>query len=215
MNTNQNHVVLLGDSIFDNASYVPGRPAVIDQLRDHLPNDWRATLLAVDGAVSSDVGKQLRALPHDATHLVASFGGNDALGASQLLRDVANSAAEGFTRMASAQTHFRRAYREMLSTLVKTGRRLVACTVYDRCPELPASAVAGLSVFNDVILGECVRRGIPVIDLRLVCDSSDDYSELSPIEPSEIGGNKIVRAIRRTLLTHEFSATETVVYGAA
>ena len=31
------HVVLLGDSIFDNASYVPGRPAVIDQMRTSLP----------------------------------------------------------------------------------------------------------------------------------------------------------------------------------
>ena len=28
-----NHVVLLGDSIFDNASYVPGKPPVIEQLR--------------------------------------------------------------------------------------------------------------------------------------------------------------------------------------
>ena len=27
------HVVLLGDSIFDNAAYVPDRPPVIDQVR--------------------------------------------------------------------------------------------------------------------------------------------------------------------------------------
>jgi hypothetical protein len=27
------HVVLLGDSIFDNTVYVPGKPAVIEQLR--------------------------------------------------------------------------------------------------------------------------------------------------------------------------------------
>ena len=41
------HVVLLGDSIFDNALYVPGGPAVIDQLRRELPAGWSATLLAV------------------------------------------------------------------------------------------------------------------------------------------------------------------------
>ena len=29
------HAVLLGDSIFDNLSYVPGKPAVIEQLRYH------------------------------------------------------------------------------------------------------------------------------------------------------------------------------------
>jgi hypothetical protein len=43
------HIVLLGDSIFDNAAYVPGEPPVIEQLRAHLPKNWQATLLAVDG----------------------------------------------------------------------------------------------------------------------------------------------------------------------
>jgi hypothetical protein len=41
------HVVLLGDSIFDNARYVPGRPAVIEQVRQALPRPWQATLLAI------------------------------------------------------------------------------------------------------------------------------------------------------------------------
>ena len=44
-------LVLLGDSIFDNAAYVPGRPAVIDQVRNRLRQGWRATLLARDGSV--------------------------------------------------------------------------------------------------------------------------------------------------------------------
>ena len=52
------HVVLLGDSIFDNASYVPGKQPVIDQLRGQLPTSWEATLLAVDGDVTKDVLKQ-------------------------------------------------------------------------------------------------------------------------------------------------------------
>ena len=73
-----NHVVLLGDSIFDNASYVPGGPDVTQHLRRALPG-WRVTLLAVDGAVVDDVARQLQALPADATHLVVSAGGNDAL----------------------------------------------------------------------------------------------------------------------------------------
>ncbi len=32
-----NHIVLLGDSIFDNARYVPGGPSVIEHLRRGLP----------------------------------------------------------------------------------------------------------------------------------------------------------------------------------
>src|SRR3954468_2790312 len=75
-----NHVVLLGDSIFDNKSYVGAGPAVIDQLRRELPSGWQATLLAVDGRTASEVAHQLRGLPRDASHLVVSAGGNDALG---------------------------------------------------------------------------------------------------------------------------------------
>ena len=58
-----NHLVLLGDSILDNAAYVPGRPAVVDQVRNRLPPGWRATLLARDGSVINDVHRQLERLP--------------------------------------------------------------------------------------------------------------------------------------------------------
>lgn len=34
------HAVLLGDSIFDNATYIPDGPAVVAQLRGILPEDW-------------------------------------------------------------------------------------------------------------------------------------------------------------------------------
>jgi hypothetical protein len=53
------HAILLGDSIFDNERYVPGGPTVIDQLRTGLPDAWKATLLAVDGDCTPDVGGPL------------------------------------------------------------------------------------------------------------------------------------------------------------
>jgi hypothetical protein len=73
------HVVLLGDSVFDNAAYVAGGPDVVAQLRQSLPTGWQATLSAVDGAVATDVRGQLAQMPASATHLVISAGGNDAL----------------------------------------------------------------------------------------------------------------------------------------
>ena len=45
------HLVLLGDSIFDNAAYVRGAPDLVRQLRGQLPTTWDATLLAVDGSI--------------------------------------------------------------------------------------------------------------------------------------------------------------------
>ena len=53
------HIVLLGDSIFDNAAYVAGGPDVVKQLRNRLPTGWKATLRAVDGSVTSGVERQL------------------------------------------------------------------------------------------------------------------------------------------------------------
>src|SRR5918996_5903451 len=73
------HLVLLGDSVFDNARYVSKGHSVIEQLRNQLPAGWNATLLAVDGHVTSDIARQLERLPKDATHLLVSSGGNDAL----------------------------------------------------------------------------------------------------------------------------------------
>ena len=53
------HIVLLGDSVFDNAAYVAGGPDVIEQVRERLPAGWRATLRAVDGSVIGSVERQL------------------------------------------------------------------------------------------------------------------------------------------------------------
>ena len=62
-------VVLLGDSVFDNGSYVGGGADVIAQLRERLPDGWAAELLAVDGSVMAGVVEQAKRLPAHATHL--------------------------------------------------------------------------------------------------------------------------------------------------
>src|SRR6266581_626831 len=108
------HVILLGDSIFDNARYVPAEPAVIDQVRRALPAGWSATLLAVDGHVTRNVTEQLKRLPADATHLFVSVGGNDALGESGLLSEPAVTVGEALGLVAAARSRFGDAYRAML-----------------------------------------------------------------------------------------------------
>jgi hypothetical protein len=68
-------------------------------------------------------------------------------------------------------------------------------------------------VFNDVILLEAFRAGLPVLDLRLICDEARDYSAVSPIEPSAAGGVKIVQGIVRLVTGHDFTRRESVIYG--
>ena len=194
------HVVLLGDSIFDNATYVPNGPAVIEQLSAILPQDWSASLLAVDGDVTAGVENQLGNVPADATHLVVSSGGNDALGYLPLLSERARSIAEVLDRFADIRTTFREIYRDMLERVLATNLDVTVCTIYDCVPGLEPSAHSALSMFNEVILREAVSARVAVIDLRLVCSEESDYSEVSPIEPSQNGGAKIAEVIRKRLV---------------
>jgi hypothetical protein len=206
------HVVLLGDSIFDNARYVPGGPSVIEHLSRCLPGGWRATLLAKDGAGTAELPRQIDRLPDDATHLVLSVGGNDALDhCSLLLHETAQSFREVLSRLAEIHEDFRRQYRDTLQCLLGLRKPVAVCTVYDSIPRLDPVEKAGLCFFNDVILREAFRVGIPVIDLRLICDHADDYSRTSPIEPSVVGGGKIARAVSRLVAGFDFSSRGTSV----
>jgi len=207
-----NHAVLLGDSIFDNAIYVPGKPSVIEQLRENLPADWKATLLAVDGHLTADVQHQIRRLPEDATHLIVSCGGNDALGHASVLNQSAGSVAEVMEHFTSIRTSFRQIYRKMIETLTGLNKNLAVCTVYDCVPGYEGSPMTALAMFNEIILREAFVAKIPVIDLRLICNETGDYSEISAIEPSVVGGQKIVQAIVRLLMNHQFESKESIIY---
>src|SRR6516162_724966 len=100
------HVVLLGDSVFDNGAYVAGGPDVLAQLREILPQGWRASLNALDGSGVRDVYAQLDRIPNDATHLVVSAGGNDALGEAAFLEERAGSVAEVMAKLADVREQF-------------------------------------------------------------------------------------------------------------
>jgi hypothetical protein len=189
------HVVLLGDSIFDNGAYVRGGPDVVRQLRDKLPTDWNATLLAVDGAVTREVEAQLAGLPKDSTHLVVSAGGNDALGASFMLGQSVATVAEALSLLETAQSRFAADYSEMAQAVLATGRPAAFCTIYDTPPSSPDHRIVrtALALFNDVIARTAFASGAALIDLRLICDRDEDYA--NPIEPSVRGGAKIASAI--------------------
>jgi len=189
------HVVLLGDSIFDNAAYVRGGPDVVRQLRAKLPMRWDASLLAVDGAVTREVRGQLARLPGDATHLVVSAGGNDALGASFLLGQSVATVVEALSLLEAAQSRFAADYEEMAEAVAATGLPAAFCTIYDTPPSAPDQRIVrtALALFNDIVTRAAFARGAGLIDLRLICDSDEDYA--NPIEPSARGGDKIASAI--------------------
>ena len=190
------HVVLLGDSIFDNAAYTAGAPDVVQQVRQRLPAGSKATLAALDGSTTRDVHHQLRRMPSDATHLIISVGGNDALASSDFLEAPARSTAEALSGLAEIAERFERGYLAMLAEALAHELPTAICTIYyPRFPDptLQKVAVAGLTVFNDSIVRAAFTHAIPLLDLRLICTEEEDYA--NPIEPSARGGQKIARAI--------------------
>ena len=207
------HIVLLGDSIFDNAAYVNGGPDVIRQLKSILPRDWQASLLAVDGSVTTDVIDQTAEIPASATHLIVSAGGNDGLSRADILQRQARSVGEGVEQLASLRAEFCQNYRRMLKSLLALKKPMAVCTVYDPHfpdPSMQRLTTTALNIFNDCILREAITHGLPVIDLRLICTEPEDYS--NEIEPGIVGGRKIAEAILILVQNHDFSGKRTIIY---
>jgi hypothetical protein len=199
-----NHLILLGDSIFDNASYVAGGPSVIEQVKRELLPTWKATLLAVDGDTTSDVLLQLKRMPSDSTHIVLSIGGNDALGCIASLEAPATSVRQALGTLSRIKSEFQVNYTALHAELAATGIPLMACTIYNAVPGLPPELRTALGMFNDVIIAEAAARGVPILDLRLICTDPGDYSVESPIEPSSQGGAKLAKSLVGAVVRHDF-----------
>ena len=195
------HLVLLGDSIFDNAQYTGGSPDVASQVRKLLPRGWGVSLLAVDGSTTANILDQVQRLPKEATHLVLSVGGNNALTeASRLGISFFNFPGTPTSRaldtLADISDDFESRYRSAIDACLQPGLLLGVCTIYNGCfPDKSYQRIASLAlaIFNDVILRVAIERSLHVIDLRLICTRPADYA--NPIEPSSIGGEKIAKAI--------------------
>lgn len=211
------HVALLGDSVLDNGAYTEGGPDVLTQLRHQLPTGWEASLLAVDGSMIADLDAQLSGLRPQVTHLVISIGGNDVLANLDVMELRVKSSSEALVKLGQRVAIFERDYRYAVGRAVSRGRQAIVCTIYNGnldaaegeaaalLPD-PAAARVGLMGFNDVILRVAIESRMRVIDLRLVCNEPADYA--NPIEPSSHGGEKIARAIVRSLGLAEDSASQ-------
>jgi lysophospholipase L1-like esterase len=194
------HIILLGDSIFANGPYVKEGGTTLDELEARLPSGWTATLLAVDGSVTTQVLDQLHEIPESATHLVISSGGNDALTHQPLLEEDVSNATEVFLALGAAARQFEADYRDLLRTALEMGLPVIVCTIYNgNFPNLETSILTAtaLTPFNDAIIRLAWEYELPIIDLRVVCNRPEHYA--NPIEPSTAGSARIAEAILRTI----------------
>ena len=226
------HIVLLGDSIFDNGSYVGYNELdVPNQLKSLVNNDCRVTNLAVDGHVTSHIVTQLNNLPSDATHLFVSIGGNDALGHLSIINEPIPTVGDAFQKMYLIGETFQKTYSAMLDSVLTYKLPTAVCNIYyprffsnslERVvsylgimvdgEKLQHMTMAAETIFNDIIMYETFKRNLPLIDLRVLCSEDEDFA--NPIEPSCIGGLKIANKIKEISMKHDFEKFQnsSVVY---
>ncbi|HEY0034932.1 MAG TPA: SGNH/GDSL hydrolase family protein [Devosia sp.] len=195
------HLLLLGDSIFDNASYAGSGKDVLAKLQAFLPLSAKATLLARDGAVIEAIIEQIGRLPSDTSLFVISAGGNDALRASGVLLEPASSVAESLGKILGVRDAFAANYRRLLDRASACRLPFAVCTIYDvQLPDPSQRRLANLAlgILNDVITREAVSRRVPIIDLRVMLTDHSHFA--NAIEPSEVGSAAIASAINQLVL---------------
>jgi hypothetical protein len=193
------HIVLLGDSIFDNAAYTQGLPDVVTHLGRIAPAGTTATLLAVDGSTTADVRRQVAKLPSDVSRAAVSMGGNDAILHADALDLPIRSTRDALAVFGERAAMFEASYRTTLAEVVGRVPQTVVCTIYNANLSGDEAALVrvGLMFFNDVILRVAFEWHLPVVDLRLVCVDPRDYA--NPLEPSSRGAEKIAKSIAAAL----------------
>ena len=211
-----NQIHLYGDSILDNDAYVAQGTSVSHQLLK-LDRSRKVKLRAVDGDVTQDTLRvlyEVKDLQDEETGAVLSVGGNDALVLSNMMLTPVDNIAEAFAVLHEPLEQFRLNYKnvvERLTTLYPI-ENIRICTIYNKIPAelltshlgITAKEMMALALFNDVITETAAQYGIKVIDLRVICDTPDCYSRISPIEPSEEGGRRIAENIIQSFDKEEY-----------
>ena len=197
------HLVLLGDSIFDNAVYVNPGESVSEHLARLLPADVALTRLAIDGDMSANVYFQLDKLPATATHIALSSGGNDALAVLPLLEAPCTTLSDALRHLSGFQQKFQNDYLRLKQRLAERALPVLVCTIYDAVPGLPAHLKTALSLFNDVISQSANKDLNDCLDLRIFLTECSDFSAASPIEPSGSGGQKIAAHIASWITSYQ------------
>ena len=198
-----NKVVLFGDSIIDNKSYVShGEFSVLEHLENI--SNYEYIQVAYDGHTTFDVqNKQLHlSTIVKPSHIVLSVGGNDLLqNLSYLSKGPVSNVNEA---VSGIQQHIFEPLEQRFETIIEelSSQRanLLVCTLYegdlgrtDEFKDVLDSSKIMVSSFNDLVYKTAKKYNADVLELREIFISSDDYA--NPIEPSHIGGEKLAKSI--------------------
>jgi len=192
------NITLLGDSVFDNGSYLnKGEKTAPELLNTKFMN--RFSMLATDGATTTSViASQIPKIKKNTNKIFVSIGGNDLLGYSHLLDEKNTKTIKKI--VANARRKFAIDYETMLQSLKRTRIPIAIFTIYYGEFPSPEKQIVKYAVdnFNRVILNLCEKHVIPVLNLNGVLNSPSDFTK--HIEPSAKGSKKLADAIVRSII---------------
>lgn len=185
--TNNEDIVLVGDSILENSDYVPKNKSVKDEIFKKHKN---MIMLAKDNSKINDIEKQLKKMPKHlnkkTTHLIISVGGND------ILEEYQNKKASEITTEEIDKLFIK--YRTVLENIKKNYKmKLVLVNIY-----LP---VASSHVKLHKVIREWNRRQKSYarnkkMKILAIADKFDEPKHFTnKIEPSQEGSKIIAKQI--------------------
>ena len=183
--TNNNTVVLMGDSVLNNANYVPAGKSVYDVLKKKLTN---VTNVSKDGATISDLYGQLDKVSIDLnnseTHIFISAGGND------ILNKRTELSTNDINRMFNTYMDFLKALRTKLGSA-----KINIMNLYLPTNPRYQTYKASVDQWNKLINESSNKIGemYNVVDLNSLLKTPEDF--VYDIEPSEGASEKIANII--------------------
>jgi hypothetical protein len=187
-------IVLLGDSILKNNSYVPDGKAVDNILEERsLKNDKNIELysLAENNSKIVDVYSQINKIPLDinnkSTIIFLSSGGNDIL--SFYVDQQGDPTDTGFLNTMLA------AYKKLIKSIQTRMDlcQIVLLDIYYPTSKQFAQYKPILEKWNSLIADYARENSFGLLQISQVVTSDDDFT--LGIEPSEKGGEKIAQSI--------------------
>jgi len=186
--TNNNTVILMGDSVLNNSNYVSSGKSVVDILKTKTNNILN---VSKDGDTINDLYSQLDKIPIDLnrvdTYIFISAGGND------ILNKRANLTSAEVIKLFNTYMEFLKAFRAKLGST-----KLNIMNLYLPANPRYQSYKQLIDQWNDLInkYSNGVGEMYNVIDLNSVLKSPNDF--VYDIEPSELASDKIANLIYLT-----------------
>ena len=186
--TNNNKVILMGDSVLNNSNYVSFGKSVVDILKTKTSNILN---VSKDGGTINDLYSQLDKIPIDLnseeTYIFISVGGND------ILNKRSNLTSAEVTTLFNTYMEFLKAFRTKLGST-----KLNIMNLYLPANPRYQSYKQIIDFWNNLInkYSNGVGEMYNVIDLNSVLKSPNDF--VYDIEPSELGSEKIANLIYLT-----------------